>query len=99
MYSAKDSLLTHMSSDPWFGALNLQERKTLLLDAVPLHVRPGEYVFRKGDAPNGLYAVTRGFLKGSTLLENGKEAILGVLEPGIWFGEASMVDGLPRSHD
>jgi CRP/FNR family cyclic AMP-dependent transcriptional regulator len=99
MYSTKDDLLTHMSSDPWFGALDLHERKVLLSDAVPLHLRLGEYLFRQGDRPNGFYAVVQGALKGSTLLENGKEAILGVIEPGIWFGEASMIDGLPRSHD
>jgi CRP/FNR family transcriptional regulator, cyclic AMP receptor protein len=99
MYSSQEGLLTRMSSDPWFGALALHERKMLLSDAVPLRFQPGEYVFRQGDRPNGFYAVVQGALKGSTLLENGKEAILGVIEPGIWFGEASMIDGLPRSHD
>ncbi|KPH01509.1 hypothetical protein AEQ67_04395 [Pseudomonas sp. RIT-PI-q] len=99
MYSVQDNLFTHMSKAPWFGALDLQERKVLLSEATPLHFGPGEYVFRQGDRPDGFYAVVQGAVKGSTLLENGKEAILGVLEPGIWFGEASMIDGLPRSHD
>lgn len=99
MHSTKDDLLTHMSSAPWFGILDLDDRKMLLADAMPLHLRIGEYVFRQGDRPNGFYAVVQGTLKGSTLLENGREAILGLLEPGIWFGEVSMIDGLPRSHD
>jgi CRP-like cAMP-binding protein len=99
MHSAKEDLLTHLSSDPWFGNLDLHDRDVLLANAVPLHVRLGEYVFRQGDRPDGFYAVAHGGMKGSTLLENGKEAILGVLEPGTWFGEVSMIDGLPRSHD
>ncbi len=99
MHLAKDTLLERMSSAPWFGALDLHEQKVLLCEATPLHFGPGEFVFRQGDRADGFYAVVEGAVKGSTLLENGKEAILGVLEPGTWFGEASIIDGLPRSHD
>lgn len=79
--------------------MDARERRKLLAGAVTLHFRAGEYVYNKGDLPNGFYGLVDGVLRGSTLLENGKEAILGLIEPGIWFGETSMIDGLPRSID
>ena len=35
----------------------------------------------------------------STLGEDGREGILSIIEAGNWFGEASLIDGLPRPHD
>jgi len=46
-----------------------------------------------------LYGLVSGTLKMSSLREDGREAILAVLEPGIWFGEISLIDDLPRTHD
>lgn len=59
----------------------------------------GELLCRQGDEPGGFYGVLSGRLKLSTLREDGKEAILTVLDPGNWFGEGAMVSGLPRAHD
>lgn len=59
----------------------------------------GEMLFRQGDAPGGLYALVEGRLKMSTLSEDGKEAIFVVMESGTWFGEISLIDHLPRTHD
>jgi CRP-like cAMP-binding protein len=41
----------------------------------------------------------KGRLKVSSLREDGKEAILAVLEPGSWFGEIALIDQQPRPHD
>lgn len=88
-----------MSSDPWFGSLEEVERAEILANSDVVRLNEREYVFRKGDNPNGFFGLVRGSLKVSTLRSDGKEGILGVLEPGNWFGEASVVDGRPRSHD
>ena len=96
-------LLPAMSANPWFGALPLADRKAVLAVCEAQRLRPGEMLFRQGDAvPRGrgaFYGLTRGRIKASSLREDGKEAILVVLEPGNWFGEISLIDGQPRTHD
>lgn len=92
-------LLTQLSNNPWFGSLPLRDRKSMLSAVELLRLRPGEMLFRQGDAPGGFYAVLSGTIKMSTLSEAGKEAILVVLESGTWFGEISLIDHQPRTHD
>ena len=66
-------------------------------ELITLHA--GEYVFRRGDPPNGFYGLKSGRLKAFTLREDGKEAILAVLEAGNWFGQTSMASRQPRLRD
>ncbi len=99
MSSSYAELLRSLSSDLWFQTLDPHVQEHMISRASRMNLGVGEYVARKGDEPNGLLALISGVLKVSTLRENGKEAILTILEPGNWFGEASMVDGLPRWHD
>jgi CRP/FNR family transcriptional regulator, cyclic AMP receptor protein len=92
-----------MSANPWFGALPLRERRAMLGAAELLRLRPGEMLFRQGDrVPPGkgaFYGLVTGSFKISSLREDGKEAILVVLEAGNWFGEISLIDLQPRTHD
>ncbi len=93
------SLLARLSGDAWFGALPKAIRQLMVGQADLLRLQPGEMLFRQGDPPTGLYALAGGTLKMSSLREDGREAILAVLEAGIWFGEISLIDGQPRTHD
>ncbi len=88
-----------MSANPWFGGLRLADRQALLGAAELLRLRPGEMLFRQGAAPGGFYGLLSGHLKISSLREDGREAILVVLEAGNWIGEISLMDGQPRTHD
>jgi CRP/FNR family cyclic AMP-dependent transcriptional regulator len=92
-----------MSTNPWFGALPLAERRAVLGACERVRLRPGEMLFRQGDAvPPGtgaFYGIASGHIKASSLREDGKEAILVVLEAGNWFGEISLIDLQPRTHD
>ncbi|MDM0087992.1 MULTISPECIES: cyclic nucleotide-binding domain-containing protein [unclassified Variovorax] len=54
-----------------------------------------EYVFRRGDPANGLFGVVSGALSASSVQEDGRQIIFGLLERGDWFGEVFAVDGLP----
>jgi CRP/FNR family transcriptional regulator, cyclic AMP receptor protein len=96
-------LLPRMSANPWFGTLPLRERRAMLSAAELLRLRPGEMLFRQGDrVPPGkgaFYGLVTGSFKISSLREDGKEAILAVLEAGNWFGEISLIDLQPRTHD
>lgn len=96
-------VLRHLNVNPWFAGLPLAERRALVAGSERLRLAPGEMLFRQGDAvPPGsgaFYGVLSGGIKASSLREDGKEAILVVLEAGNWFGEISLIDRQPRTHD
>ncbi|MBR7791274.1 Crp/Fnr family transcriptional regulator [Undibacterium sp. FT147W] len=93
------SVLNSLAGDDWFAALPAATRKEMLDCSEKQYLQPGEMLFRQGDPPAGFYALLSGKLKMSTLSEDGREAILTILEPGTWFGEISLIDGKPRTHD
>jgi CRP/FNR family cyclic AMP-dependent transcriptional regulator len=91
--------LDAMRANPWLSSLPRDEQDALLGSCASIHLQAGEYLFRRGDRPNGFYGVHKGRLKASTIRENGKEAILAVIEAGNWFGQMSMIVGVPHAHD
>ena len=99
MSDSKGDLLGTLSNNPWFGGFPLGERKAMLAAADVVQFRAGEMLYRKGDVAGGFFCVVQGAFKVSTLGEDGREGILSVIEAGNWFGEAALIDGLPRPHD
>jgi CRP/FNR family transcriptional regulator, cyclic AMP receptor protein len=88
-----------LRSGRWFAALpdDLQER---LVDSAGLRtIGARQRLFSRGDEPDGLYAVLDGGIRVSGSSESGCEALLTLLEPPTWFGEISIFDGAPRTHD
>lgn len=59
----------------------------------------GQCLFSRGDAPDGLYGLVRGQIRVVGRGPDGRELLLILLDPGQWFGEISLFDGLPRTHD
>ena len=88
-----------LAANPWFASLASEVRKAMVAQAELVRLRRGEMLFRQGHAPSSFYGLVSGTLKMSTLREDGKEAILAVIEAGIWFGEISLIDREPRTHD
>ncbi|MCS6495692.1 Crp/Fnr family transcriptional regulator [Burkholderia thailandensis] len=88
-----------LDAHPWFGALPAELRDALAATAVPRRLAAGQVLFRRGDAPCGLYAVLSGALSVGAVDASGKEALLTVAEPMTWFGEIALFDELPRTHD
>jgi CRP/FNR family cyclic AMP-dependent transcriptional regulator len=99
MANSTNEMLRGFSGNPWFNAMPLAERRALLGAADVLHLRTGEMLYRKGDMAGGFFGVLSGAFKVSTLGEDGREGILSVMEAGNWFGETTLLDGLPRPHD
>lgn len=91
--------LERIFNEPWFDSLGATSRATLLSEGKQISVGARGFVIRRGDFPNGFYGVIEGMLTASTVLEDGRQMIFGLLEPGDWFGEAASIDGLARSHD
>jgi CRP/FNR family cyclic AMP-dependent transcriptional regulator len=92
-----------MERNPWFTSMPRAQREALVGAAELIHLRRGAMVFRQGDpvhaAGGGFYGLAAGSIKISSLRQDGREAILAVLEPGNWFGEITLIDGSPRTHD
>ncbi|MGP0172907.1 Crp/Fnr family transcriptional regulator [Pseudomonas sp. NCHU5208] len=91
--------LTRLLQGHWFAALPQSLRDELLAMAQVQRLDAGQRLFRRGDRPSGLYAVVEGAVRIGAVSENGKEALLTLIEPPYWFGEISLFDGLPRTHD
>lgn len=58
-----------------------------------------ERLFLCGSTPNALFCVERGIVRLCVTSSNGRVAVLGLVKPGHWFGEASIFTGEARSHD
>jgi CRP-like cAMP-binding protein len=83
----------------WFGALPDELQRDLLGEGVVRNLRKGQWLFSRGDPPNGLYAVLDGGIRITATAPSGKEVLLALAEPPMWFGEIAVFDGLPRTHD
>lgn len=59
----------------------------------------GDVLYARGSSPEAVYCVESGALQLSTTSRGGREAVLGVVEPGRWFGELTVVIDAPRVHD
>ncbi|WP_027896453.1 Crp/Fnr family transcriptional regulator [Zestomonas thermotolerans] len=83
----------------WFHQLPEALREALLDAAVLRRLESGQRLFSRGDKPCGLYAVLEGAIRIGAVGTTGKEALLTLIEPPSWFGEISLFDGQPRTHD
>lgn len=91
--TARFELLQRM---PIFGALRDDTLDFLLGQTKPMAVRAGEFFFREGDVPNGLFVLEQGqasVLKGW----DGHPVLLRHLNVGDCFGEMALMDLQPRS--
>jgi CRP-like cAMP-binding protein len=90
---------TCLQGGHWFSALPAALQDALLAAARVQRLDAGQRLFRRGDPPSGLYAVVEGAMRIGAVSEQGKEALLTLVEPPYWFGEISLFDGQPRTHD
>jgi CRP-like cAMP-binding protein len=82
-----------------FRGMNADERGTIARAA---HVRAftgGDTIFLMGDPGDSLMAVLTGTVRISSPSQDGKEIILGMMQPGEFFGELALLDGKERSAD
>ena len=80
-----------------FSQLNDEELETVRGAVRLRHFARREVVCRKEDVPDGLYLLLSGRLQVIDIGEDGREVGLNLLRPGAFFGELSVIDGLPRS--
>jgi CRP/FNR family transcriptional regulator, cyclic AMP receptor protein len=61
-----------------------------------LELEKGQAVFEQGDAADTVYYIQKGKIKVTVLSDQGKEAVVGVLQPGQFFGEGCLNGHLLR---
>ena len=83
----------------WFSHLPVSLQDSLLDAAKVRRLSAGQRLFQRGDQPCGLYAVLEGAVRIGAVNEQGKEALLSLVEAPHWFGEIGLFDGQPRTHD
>ncbi|WP_372437729.1 Crp/Fnr family transcriptional regulator [Pseudomonas chlororaphis subsp. aureofaciens] len=88
-----------LMSGQWFSRLPVELQNSLLANARLRSLAPGQRLFQRGDPPCGLYAVLEGTVRVGAVSEQGKEALLSLVEAPHWFGEICLFDGQPRTHD
>jgi CRP/FNR family transcriptional regulator, cyclic AMP receptor protein len=88
-----------LQADLWFSQCPAELCAALLRLARPLHLAPGQALFARGQPPAGLCCVLQGALRVGAVQADGGESVLAFIEPGQWFGEISLIDGRPRTHD
>ncbi|MET0283786.1 MAG: Crp/Fnr family transcriptional regulator [Polyangiales bacterium] len=83
----------------WFRELTPGLQQALLEHGVACTLAPEQPLFARGDPPCGLYAVLEGSVRIRGLDSAGRESLLTIAEPPSWFGEISLFDRAPRTHD
>ena len=96
--AASESVREVLARNPWFQALPGALAEGILAQGMVRRLRD-EIVYAAGDPPNGVFALISGEIRVIQTTAQGRSALLMIASPGAWFGEAAMIDGLPRSSD
>lgn len=99
LFMLLDDIRLILRQSHWFESLPKSVMEQLLKLAKVKKLESGHLLHRKHDQADGLYCVLSGKIRVSNMTRDGKELVLTWLQPGSWFGEISLFDGLPRTHD
>ncbi len=83
----------------WFSSLSPSLRHDILRCAYVKRYRDGDALFARGDAPQEWFACARGAVRVCSTSLTGKQVTFTYVEPGVWFGDISLIDGDARTHD
>jgi CRP/FNR family cyclic AMP-dependent transcriptional regulator len=83
----------------WFAELSPRFAEALLELGTVMRVSARQQLFFRGQSLDAVYAVLEGRLRACAIDEEGREALLTVVEAPNWVGEIPLFDGLPRTHD
>ena len=88
-----------INSGRWFSSLSPSLRHDILRCAYVKRYKNGELICARGDPPEEWIACAKGAIRVSSTSISGKQITFTYVEPGIWFGEVSILDGDRRTHD
>ena len=91
--------LHNIESGAWFSKLSPTLRAAILARAAVRRLADGDALASRGAAAQEWCGVAHGAVRISTVSLAGKQVTLTYAEPGTWFGDIALFDGLPRTHD
>ncbi len=89
----------HIDNGPWFSKLSPALRADILGRAHVRRLADGALLTARGTTADEWCGVARGAVRISSVSLSGKQITLTYAEPGVWFGDIALFDGLPRTHD
>jgi CRP/FNR family cyclic AMP-dependent transcriptional regulator len=88
-----------IDSGVWFSTLSEELRAAILSRSVVRRIADGAALASRGSPAEDWCGVARGAVRISSVSLSGKQVSLTYVEPGTWFGDIALFDGLPRTHD
>jgi CRP-like cAMP-binding protein len=89
----------NIESGARFSKLSLSLRNAILARAIVRRLTDGSPLAARGKPAEAWTGVARGAVRVSSVSLSGKLVTLTYAEPGTWFGDIALFDGLPRTHD
>lgn len=89
----------NIDNGSWFAKLSPTLRQAILDTAQVRRLRDGELMASRGAPAAEWCGVALGAVRVSSVSLAGKQVSLTYVEPGTWFGDIALFDGLPRTHD
>mgnify|MGYP002624795717 FL=1 len=89
----------NIDNGPWFAKLSTPLKQAILSRATVRRLSDGAPLATRGSPAQDWVGVARGAVRVSTVSLAGKQVTLTYVEPGTWFGDIALFDGLPRTHD
>jgi len=90
---------SNIDSGPWFSKLSLPLRQAILSRSIVRRLPDGALLASRGEPGESWCGVAKGAVRVSSVSLSGKQITLTYVEPGAWFGDISLFDGLPHTHD
>lgn len=90
---------SNIESGSWFSKLSLPLRQAILSRAIVRRLGDGALLSARGAPAEEWVGVAKGAVRVSSVSLSGKQVTLTYAEPGTWFGDIALFDGLPRTHD
>jgi CRP-like cAMP-binding protein len=89
----------NIDNGSWFAKLSPALRRDILDRSTVRRLRDGAQAGTRGAPAEQWCGVAAGAVRISSVSLAGKQVALTYVEPGTWFGDIALFDGLPRTHD
>ena len=89
----------NIESGSWFSKLSPALRHDIISRTIIRRYPDGIQIGTRGAPATDWVAVASGAVRASSVSMSGKQITLTYVEPGTWFGDISLFDGLPHTHD
>ena len=90
---------SNIDTGSWFSKLSPALRQAILSRASVRRFKDGMELSARGAPATEWCGVAAGAVRVSTVSLAGKQVALTYVEPGTWFGDIALFDGMPRTHD